>query len=252
MKNLKIITTFFVLLSFLACDKDDAAFNNIYDNDGQTGVGFTATTASIAIKAEGASITLSVQATTTSDAARSYNVSVNEELSDGNPGDYTIGSITIPAGSYNGELALSFVDTNLAEMVAYTLVVELDLPDGVATVGSKSAKISYNKYLICNDFTLVMNEDAYANERSWEVTDSGGDVVVSGGGYSYMAGGQQIVENFYLDDGCYTFTIYDAFSDGQYDGVITGGYSLTCSIINLASGEGNWGGADATDFCVNP
>ena len=97
-----------------------------------------------------------------------------------------------------------------------------------------------------------MNEDSYSDERSWDVTDAAGDVVESGDGYEFVSGGQQIVETMTLADGCYTFTIYDSYGDGQFDGTNTGNYSLDCSIINVASGEGNWGASDSTEFCVNP
>ncbi|MBT7851356.1 MAG: hypothetical protein HN714_07575, partial [Formosa sp.] len=122
----------------------------------------------------------------------------------------------------------------------------------VANVGSKTTTINYNKYLICNDFVLTMNEDSYSDERSWDVTDAAGDVVESGDGYEFVSGGQQIVETMTLADGCYTFTIYDSYGDGQFDGTNTGNYSLDCSIINVASGVGNWGASDSTEFCVNP
>lgn len=251
MKKFRILTALFVFGSFMACEQNDAIIDNVYDNTGQTGVGFTTSSTSVAVRPEGASATIGVQATTTSASARSYDVVVNA-TSTGTTADYTIGSVTIPADSYDGTLAVSFVDTNLAEGVAYTLVLDLELPAGIAVVGSKMTTINYNKYLICNDFVLVLNEDSYADERSWDVTDAAGAVVESGDGYSYVSGGQQIIETMTLADGCYTFTIYDAYADGQYDGTNTGNYSLDCSIINVASGEGNWGGSEATDFCVNP
>ena len=251
MKKFRILTALLVFGSFMACDQDDAISENTYDNTGQTGVGFTTASTSVAVRVEGASATISVQATTTSTSARSYDAVVNA-TSTGAPGDYTIGAVTIPADSYDGTLTVSFVDTNLDEGVAYTLVLDLELPAGIAVVGSKTTTINYNKYLICNDFVLTMNEDVFSSERTWDVTDATGAVVESGGGYSDMNGGQQIIETMTLADGCYTFTIYDSFGDGQFDGNITGNYSLDCSIINVASGEGNWGGSEATDFCVNP
>ena len=55
-----------------------------------------------------------------------------------------------------------------------------------------------------------------------------------------------------LADGCYTFTIYDSYGDGQFDGTNNGSYSLDCSIINAANCGGNWGSSESTDFCVNP
>jgi|TARA_B110000114_G_C15088571_1_gene397376 hypothetical protein len=251
MKKFRILSALFVFGSFMACEQNDAIIDNVYDNSGQTGVGFTASSTSVAVRPEGASATLVVQATTTSTTARSYDVVV-DATSTGAIGDYTVGTVTIPADSYDGTLTVSFVDTNLAEGVAYTLVLDLDLPAGVAVVGSKMSTINYNKYLICNDFVLTMNEDTYAAERSWDVVDAAGDVVESGDGYSNISGGQLIVETMTLADGCYTFTIYDSYADGQEDGNTTGNYSLDCSIINVANGEGNWGASEATDFCVNP
>ena len=251
MKKFRILTALLVLVSFMACDKDDAIINNVYDNNGQTGVGFTTASTSVAVRPEGTSTSVGVQATTTSASARSYDVVVNAE-STGAIGDYTIGAVTIPADSYDGTLEVSFVDTNLEESVPYTLILDLQLPDGVAVVGSKTVTFNYNKYLICNDFVLTMNEDSYSDERSWDVTDEAGDIVESGDGYQYVSGGQQIIETMTLADGCYTFTIYDSYGDGQFDGVTTGNYSLDCSIINVANGEGNWGSSESTDFCVNP
>ncbi|MDG2499409.1 MAG: hypothetical protein P8M66_07870 [Flavobacteriaceae bacterium] len=251
MKKFRILTALFVLGSLVACEQNDANIDNVYDNSGQTGVGFTTASTSVAVRPEGASATIGVQSTTTSSTARSFDVVVNA-TSTGAIGDYSIGTVTIPADSYDGTLTVTFVDTNLVESVPYTLVLELALPDGVANVGSKTTTINYNKYLICNDFVLTMNEDSYSDERSWDVTDAAGDVVESGDGYEFVSGGQQIVETMTLADGCYTFTIYDSYGDGQFDGTNTGNYSLDCSIINVASGEGNWGASDSTEFCVNP
>jgi len=130
MKKFRILTALLVLVSFMACDKDDAIINNVYDNSGQTGVGFTTASTSVAVRPEGTSASVGVQATTTSASARSYDVVVNAE-STGAIGDYTIGTVTIPADSYDGTLEVSFVDTNLEESVPYTLILDLQLPMGL-------------------------------------------------------------------------------------------------------------------------
>lgn len=251
MKKIRLLSSLILITSLMACDQDDANTSSIYGNTGQTGLGFLTSSTSTVVPVEGSSVTLNVQATTTSTTERSFNVKVNE-ASTGVPGDYTLGIITIPAGSYDGTLNVSFVDTNLIDLVSYSLVLDLDFPLDVAVVGSKTATISYNKYLICNDFVLTLNEDNYGSERTWDITDADGSVVESGGPYSDTDAPQQIVETMTLEDGCYEFTIYDSFGDGQYDGVTTGNYSLDCSIIKAASGEGNWGYSKSTPFCVNP
>lgn len=252
MKKIKILSFLLIFASFMACDKDDAIVSTVYDNSGQTGVGFITSGASVVVPVQGSSVTLDVQTTTTSTSDRSFNVVVNE-ASTGTASDYTLGSLTIPANSYDGSINVDFVDTNLVDLVSYTLILDLELTAGVAVVGSKSATITYNKYLVCNDYVLTMNEDGWSSERSWDIVDSDGTIVESGSGYtSFSAGSGQIIETMTLMDGCYTFTIYDSYGDGQYDGVTTGNYSLDCLIINAASGSGNWGYSESTDFCVNP
>ena len=129
MKKFRILIALFVFGSFVACEQYDANIDNVYDNDGQTGVGFTTASTSVAVRPEGGTATIGVQATTTSSSARSYDVVVDAS-STGAIGDYSIGTVTIPADSYDGTLTVTFVDTNLAESVAYTLVLELVLPEG--------------------------------------------------------------------------------------------------------------------------
>jgi len=251
MKKIKLIITCLAFISFLACDQEDEPFHNIYDNTGQTGLGFTQTNSAVIVPVNGSiNLQIGVQATNTSASDRSFNVTVDQENSFGDSGDYTIGTITIPANSYDGSLALTFNDDDLVDLVAYTLIVKLEIPEGIAVIGSDTATINYNRYLVRSSTFWTMVEDFYSDERTWEVVDDMGNVVFSGG--PYAQGGNTYTENFYLDDGCYTFTIYDAYGDGQSDGNITGSYSLDCSIINLAYGEGNWGGSASTDFCINP
>lgn len=249
MRKIKILIMSLLVLGFMACDTDDN-INTVYDNvNGQTGIGFAATNFSASVKTTGTTITLPVQVTTISSAARNFNVSVDDS-SVGPSSDHTLGSITIPADSYTGTLDVSFVDTNLVEFETYTLVLNLDLSGGLAAVGAGQATINYNKYLICNDIELVLNTDFFADETSWEITDSTGAVVQSDG--PFAQGEAQYNYAFNLPDGCYTFTIFDAFGDGLFDGATTGNWTLSCSIITHSTGSGNFGGSNSTDFCVNP
>ena len=259
MKKIKILLASLVLIAFVGCDQEDAPVNNIYDGS-QIGVGFTTTSSSVIIPEAGITSTVNVQSTTTSATDRSYGVTV-DEASTGTSADYTIGTLTIPANSYDGTLDVVFGNfDNLTDAVAYELILNLDLPEGISVVGSESTTFNYLKKLICNDVTLTLVEDAYADERDWQITDTAtGTVVVQCSDYADCPGGEPsgsvaattYVYNFNLPDGCYNLTVSDSFGDGMFDGTTTGNYSLTCSIITHASGEGNWGGSDSTDFCVN-
>lgn len=252
MKNIKILSALFALVVFTACDKDDAIINNIYDETGQVGVGFTTTGKSASVKPIGAVVTLGVQSTVTTTSDRNFDVAVNDESTTGLPGHYSIGSITIPANSYDGVLTVNLIDDGtLLEGVSYDLVLDLDLPQGVAVHTSKTATISYNKYQLCNDYTLTINDDYWSSERTWDVVDDSGTIVESGGPYANGSGTN--TASFTLADGCYTFTIYDSYGDGQVDGVNPDGtYTLECGIVTAASGGGGWGASESTDFCVNP
>ena len=253
MKKIKLFSALLALVIFTACNKDDDNINNTYHPDnGQLGVGFTTSGTSVSIKPTGAVVTLGVQATLTSASIRNFDVSVNDELSTGSAGHYSIGNITIPANSYDGVLTVNLMDDGtLVDGVSYNLVLDLDLPEGVAVHTSKTSTIKYNKYQICNDYTLTINDDYYSSERTWKVVDKNDGTVVQSGG-PYANGTYLIVKNMTLADGCYTFNIYDSYGDGQFDGTNTGDYSLDCGISNAASGSGNWGASESTDFCVNP
>lgn len=256
-KIIKLIMVSFLALGFLGCDQDDAIVNTIYDNiNGQTGVGFVTLNSSVIIPEEGIVSTVIVQATTLSTTARTFNVVVDES-STGSSQDYNIGSLTIPADSYEGTLEVTFGNfDNIVDLVAFTLVLNLDLPEGVAIVGSESTTFNYLKKIICNDFLLVINEDGFASERDWEITDDATGTVVAecanfGCPFPDVSGGAQSTANFILPDGCYTFTIFDSFGDGLFDGVVTGNYTLSCSIIIHVTGSGNFGSSRSTAFCVN-
>ena len=253
MKKIKLFSALLALVVFTACDKDDENINNVYDDvNGQIGVGFTTSGTTVSVKPEGAVVTLGVQSTVTTTEVRNYDVIVNEENSTGNAGHYSIGNITIPADSYDGLITVNMIDDGtLVEGLSYDLVLDLDLPADIAVHTSKTATITYNKYQLCNDYTLTINDDFFSSERTWDVVDEDGTVVESGGPYADGSGTNSA--SFTLADGCYTFTIYDSFADGQVDGTNPDGtYTLECGIVTAASGGGGWGASESTDFCVNP
>ena len=252
MKNIFKLLSLASILCFGLVSCDEAELTTYDPVNGQTGIGYTIESANIVVPAEGISVTLTVESTKTTTAERAFDVVVDES-STASASDYTIGTLTIPANSYGGSMDVTFGNfDNLVDFETNTLVLKLVTGDGIAIVGSQTATLSYIKFFECNDFVLTINDDFYSDERSWEVTDATGAVVQSGGPYPQTDGGGEFVEEFSLADGCYTFTIIDSFGDGQYDGNITGSYSLIgCSILDIAAGSGNWGASESTEFCVN-
>ncbi len=254
----KVLLLLLTIGFFASCD--DSVDSVIYDNvNGQTGVSFADTFTSVIVPEEGVTVSVDVQVTTISDMDRTFAVAVNED-STGSSEDYIIGNIVVPANSHIGTLDVTFDNfDNLEELMSFTLILDLVLPNGEVAIGAASTTFNYLKKVICNDVTLTINEDAYADERNWRITDSSGAIVYQCSDFADCPTGaasgsipaMQYVYQLPLVDGCYTFIIEDSFGDGLEDGNITGNYTLSCSIIVYATGEGNFGSSVTTNFCVN-
>jgi len=58
---------------------------------------------------------------------------------------------------------------------------------------------------------MVLHTDNYGNECTWNVKNSAGNTLYSGGPY---ANNQTINKTFYLDPDCNTFNVFDSYGDG--------------------------------------
>jgi hypothetical protein len=100
-----------------------------------------------------------------------------------------------------------------------------------------------------NEVTVTINLDNYPEETSWQLTNSGGSVVASGGTYGGQADGSTVTIDLCLVDGCYDFTISDSYGDGICCSYGNGSYSVDQNGTNLASG-GAFGSSETTNFCL--
>jgi hypothetical protein len=237
-------------LVFTSCGEQE---NIQYDSvNGQEALQFTSTSIDVTVPSEGVQITLPVSVTKLSNVDRSYTAALDESSS-AIAGSFTIGAITIPAGSYDGTLAVDLNTNSLEDGILYELVIKLDAPAG-GSVFNALATVKYNKEVICNDVEIVINTDFYGEETRVEITDSNGVVVWEVDYNTYPRGYNEYKYDVNLPDGCYTFTIYDAFCDGQQSR-LAGNYLVSCSILTHASGEGsfvdNGGCFESTDFAIN-
>ena len=101
----------------------------------------------------------------------------------------------------------------------------------------------------CTDVIVSITLDNYPEETSWTITNSGGSVVASGGTYGSQADGSTVTITNCLPDGCYDFTINDAYGDGICCSYGNGSYSVTTGGSTVASG-GSFGSSETTNFCV--
>lgn len=243
MKNLSKLFVFLLLTSvFFGCEEDLIIFDA---DNGQTALSFGETSYSVSVPLENLSLEIPVNSTTRAAADRNFSAVVNVDgTTPGTSAEYAIGSITIPAGEFVGVLTVDFTYANIGGMDGdvKNLVLDIDVPDGAASFNDQ-VNITYFREIVCNNVVVTIVPDAWPSETSWEITEQAtGNVVASGGANSATVN---------LPDGCYTFTIFDAFSDGICCAYGNGSYSVDCSIINHASGA-EFGASESTDFCVNP
>lgn len=255
MKNIIKILILTLLLS--SCDDTEPIMFN-----GATGIGFEDTGVEVSVPDEGITSTIVVTSTTLSTESRTYNVKYLESLPNSTDSwlplpetNLSFGMITIPAGEYSGTLDVSINNDGLEDFVEYRFQVEVDLEgSGFPPVSYFVLKEFDITTFACSDLRLIINLDDYSSENTWELTDSTGAILYSGGPYADGRRGEtEIVNGISLTEGCYTFTFFDSYEDGLADGVIEGDYSLVCAeqnVVVYASGVGNFGASNSTDFCI--
>jgi hypothetical protein len=97
---------------------------------------------------------------------------------------------------------------------------------------------------------LQINFDFAPQETSWNITDSNGDIVEAGGPYTNQAPNSTLIQDICLDEGCYTFTIFDSGNNGLCCQAGRGSYLLTRQPSgSLIAAGGAFGASQATPFC---
>jgi len=118
--------------------------------------------------------------------------------------DYLASEIVgLPAGAFEGE--------TLNEIVIYS-----ENPNGntdeCSSNNSKSLTFPEAMHTP-NLVKLIMRTDNNPGETTWELKNSGGELIDSGG--PYTTGGQMIQKSWNLEEeDCFTFTVYDAAGNG--------------------------------------
>lgn len=126
--------------------------------------------------------------------------------------------------------------------------------------------------------TLEIDTDCYGEEVVWELYDSGSNLVDMGGNQNVTlpvtatqgtagtdpgayAAETTVTIEWCLTDGCYDFTIWDAYGDGmygsQYSGCTTDGdYTITDASMNILASmqaaNSDYGFSETVNFCLAP
>lgn len=245
----KILTVVTITLFLFSCEEDLIIFDA---QNGQTAISFGGSISqTLSIPEEGLTVTVPINSTTVSSSDRTLSI-VIDETTTGNSSEYVVGTAVIPANQFVGSLDVSFNFDAMVDGVQNTLVLNLVAPEG-GTSFRDVLSFTYFREIVCNDVEVAITFDQWADETSWQITTSpGGVVVASGGPFGGSPAGSVFTQTVFLEDGCYTFTIFDAFGDGICCTYGEGSYAVTCSILVHASGGEFATTAESTDFCVNP
>lgn len=181
--------------------------------------------------------------------------------------NYDVDGGTNQTFSWTGNLAPgATTNVNLPAMAvasgAHTFNSSTSMPNGTAdsNPGNDASSGTFTNMANGQAITLDLNLDCYGSEISWTIEDGSSNVLLSGSGYSDMAGGELITVNTCLDPGCYDFIINDSYGDGMYGSQwggcsIDGTYDITqdATSTNLATIQAvnsDFGNQEINNFCV--
>ena len=99
---------------------------------------------------------------------------------------------------------------------------------------------------------LLITQDEYGSDITWNLTSPGGEELYSGGPYQNGNNGEVIEVPFCLTNGCYTFTIEDEFGDGICCANGEGEYIIQTSDGShvFVMNNGEYGDGNTDVFCL--
>lgn len=151
-------------------------------------------------------------------------------------------TVTIPAGEKIGTFEINIDNVDLGAK-GKRIVIKMKSQEGVQTPNSFAGTfgndnyetlserlvINVRDYCEYNKFRVEITTDAWGSETTWELYNSTMTLIGQGGPYadqSAVGAYPQETSDFCLEDGNYTFYIYDAYSDGMNSGQGEGFYRL--------------------------
>ncbi len=137
-----------------------------------------------------------------------------------------------------------------------TIEVTISSPNGGTdenTTNDVSMALYVNNSFNTIQVHLHLLTDQYCEETSWEFRDASGAVLYSAGPYTQDTEDEM---DFYYDfdvvnNNCYTFEIFDVYSDGICCAYGEGVYELTTDTDVMIATNGNFGASEATEFAVS-
>jgi len=181
--------------------------------------------------------------------------------------EYTINNTVTQNFTWTGNInslateTIEIPDASFTVENSNTMDIHFTAVNGVANddnAADDSTSITFNK--TPNEgqgvvYKVIIVQDRYGNETTWEILDDSGNIVANGGPYSQLgASGTQTHEHDITinTSGCYRFIIHDSYGDGINGGYGAGSYTiLQGDGAVVLSGDGVFGSEDAQSFSVD-
>ncbi|AFU70159.1 secreted protein with Por secretion system C-terminal sorting domain [Psychroflexus torquis ATCC 700755] len=159
--------------------------------------------------------------------------------------EYSINDNTPQVYTWTGNLSTLFTEKIELPEILYepeaTNQLVISLPnDDDNTNNEGSTSFSLAEVFLSNQLNLTIQLDEYPVETTWNITNSAGDAIFSGGPYSQGNGMVQQTLDLPEND-CYSFIIRDAFGDGICCEYGNGSFTLETRSGELVIGGGNFG-----------
>lgn len=228
-----------LLVSVFAFNSCDEEFGGTQDLNYVT---FEAPSVNVGVETGGSTqVGIKVYSTQITGADRTFNVLVNAATT-ADAGAYVVpGTVTIPANTNEGELVMTIKDFNLG-IAGKKLVLDIEAADGLFKGPATTVNITCAAPVVF-DITF----DGYASECSWELLDGSGTAIVTSPAYKDGAAKAQAL--ICLEQGNYTFNVYDDFGDGlTYPN--TGGITISKGGTVLAEIDGDFGSEASVTFTI--
>lgn len=237
MKRISIIMLLLVsVFAFNSCDEE---FGGTQDLNYVT---FEAPSINVGVETGGSTQAgIKVYATQITGADRTFNVKVGASTT-ADAGAYVVpATVTIPANTNEGEFVMTIKDFNLG-LAGKKLVLDIEAADGLYKGPATTVNITCSAPVVF-DFTF----DGYASECSWELLDGSGTAIVTSP--EYEDGDKKAQALLCLEQGTYTFNVYDVYGDGlTYPN--TGGITITKGGTVLGEIDGDFGSEATVTFVI--
>lgn len=174
---------------------------------------------------------------------RTFNVNVLPTTTLSAAGYTVPGTVTIPAGSNEGTLAISVSDADLG-VAGKSLFLGIEEQPGF----SVGAPVRLNVVRVCpgKEFVVTFVFDGYAEETSWSLVDASGATVVSVAAGTYKRGTAGLSKSICIAQGTYTFNVADVYEDGlTYPNL--GSITLSYAGVVLEEISGDFGAGTSVD-----